>query len=200
MRKAIFFLLTAFILSSIVSCKKDDSSTSSTSPLTGNWKLISISAQTQSTIQYTDAGSVFKTVTNSAYTSTNNGGTVTFSPSAITATGVTYQISDTAYGYDYMDNQLEDSLSFPFAFTCPPTNSTSSYKMIGQDSIYFAGQTLITTQGSTGSSSPSGAKFNITGNTLTLTSNLLKDTVINYAGTPMSQHETGVASLILQKQ
>ena len=200
MKKIIFPLLTAFILLTIFSCKKDNT-TSSSSPLAGNWKFISIHAQTQSTAQYSDAGSVYKTITNSAYTSTNNGGSVAITSNTMTGTGITYQVSDTAYGYDYTDNQLVDSISSPFKVNIPPVNSTASYQMIGQDSIYFTGQGgLFTVQGGSVNTTPSGAKFNISGNTLIMISSVVKDTTINSGGIPVSQHETAVVTTTLQKQ
>lgn len=189
-------------LSVVVSCNKEKDEQSSASAIEGNWKFISISAKTQSIVLYKDPddGTNYMTVTKSDYTSTDNGGTVSFSPSTMTGTGVTYSINATAYTESYVDGQLDDTDSFPFTFTYPPTNSTSAYKIIGQDSIYSAGQTLVGAQGSSGSTTPSGLKFTIAGNTLTMTGNFLKDTVINYAGEILNQHETVVASLILQKQ
>lgn len=202
MKKVFCSLIAIAFLSVAVSCNKEKVKQSSASAIKGNWKFISISAKTQSIVSYKDPddGANYMTVTKSDYTSTDNGGIVSFSPSTMTGTEVTYSINATAYTESYVDGQLVDTDSFPFTFTYPPTNSTSAYKIIGQDSIYSAGQTLVGGQGSSGSTTPSGLKFTIAGNTLTMTGNFLKDTVINYAGEILNQHETGVASLILQKQ
>lgn len=203
MKKILCSLMVIALLSAIASCSKDKDKMSSAAAIEGDWKFISISAKGQSTVSYKDPtdGSNSQIITNTDYTSTQNGGTVSFSPSAMTATGVTYTINSTAHAYSYVDGQLDDSVSSPFSFVYPATNSTSTYKIIGQDSIYFAGQSIVSTQdGSGGTTSPSGAKFSIAGNTLTITSDLVKDTVINYAGTILNQHELGKATLILQKQ
>lgn len=201
--KNVFCSLTIVaFLSVVASCNKEKDKQSSASAIEGNWQFISISAKTQSTVLYKDPDdrTNYMTVTKSDYTSTDNGGTVSFSPSTMTSTGVTYSINATAYTQSYVDGQLDDTDSFPFTFTYPPTNSTSAYKIIGQDSIYSAGQTFVGGQGTSGSTTPSGLKFKIAGNTLTMTGNFLKDTIINYAGEILNQHETVAASLILQKQ
>lgn len=202
MKRIVCSLIVVGLLSVIVSCTKSNDEPSSASSIDGTWKFVSMSATTESTMSYKDPydNSNNKVITRSAYTSTDNGGTVTFSGSTMSGTGVTYQVNTTAHGYSYVNNELEDSVTSPVTFSYPATNSNSSYKIIGKDSIYFNGQILVSDQNGTIDSSPSGGKFAIVGNTLTLTSNLLKDTIINYAGTPMSQHATGVASIILQKQ
>lgn len=202
MKKVLSSLIVVAFLSVVVSCNKEKDKLSSASAIEGDWKFISISAKAQSTVSYRDPadGSNIQVVTNTDYTSTQNAGMVSFSPSTMTAKSVTYTINTTALAYSYVDGQLDDSLSSPYSFVYPPTNSSSAYKIIGQDSIYFAGQTIVSTQDGTGTStSPSGAKFTIAGNTLTITANLVKDTVINYAGTLLNQHEVAKATLILQK-
>lgn len=202
MKKVKYLIILVASLSIFISCNKDKDETSGAASIEGNWKFVSLSATTESAIFFIDPydQSSNKVVSKSAYTTTDNGGIINFSASTMSGKELTYQVNTMAHGYTYVNNKLEDSVSTPFNFSYPATNSSSSYKIIGKDSIYFTGQILLSDPNGTIDSSPSGGKFTIAGNTLTITSNMSKDTVINYAGTQMSQHATGVASIILKKQ
>src|ERR1700681_3706139 len=105
MRKRLLFLFSFTALLIMGACKKDSSSNSGNA-ITGNWKFISVSAVTQAIVQTSDCVSAYKTITNSAYTSTNNTGTVTIASNTMTANGIAYNITDTAYASDYQDNVL----------------------------------------------------------------------------------------------
>src|SRR5450631_3819453 len=115
MRKRLFFLFSSTVLLILGACKKDTSSNNANA-ITGNWKFVSVSAVTQATIQTYDGVSAYKAITNSAYTSTNNAGTVTIASNTMTANGIAYSITDTAYASDYQDNQLIDTFSQVFTF------------------------------------------------------------------------------------
>ncbi len=199
MKKISFSLLSFAVILLMVSCKKDGSSTSSS--ISGTYKFVSIQANTQSTVQYFDGSDYYKTITNSTYTSTKNGGTVAFSGSTVTGTGLTYTISDTAMGYYYINNVLTDSIPFPMDLTIPPTSSVSNYQVIGQDSIYFSGGSFLGGSGMGNTPSvPSGGKFTLSNGTLSITLNAVRDTTISNAGIPMQEHQVVNVKTIMQKQ
>jgi hypothetical protein len=198
MRKRLLYLFSFTALLIMGACKKDSSSNSGNA-ITGNWKFISVSAVTQAIVQTSDGVSAYKTITNSAYTSTNNTGTVTIASNTMTANGIAYNITDTAYASDYQDNVLIDTFSQVFTFNFPASNSVSSYNLINSDSVYFTGQGIFSAPGVTGST-PTGARLALNGNILTMTSSVVKDSTFVNGGYPASNHETANVVSTLQRQ
>jgi hypothetical protein len=203
MRNKFTFALIGLILLTIVSCKKDNSNSGNTNKaLEGQWTFVSMSAKTQSTQQYTQSGTVYKTVTVSNYTTTNNSGVVTISADSMIATGLAYSVATTAEGYDYQDGQLIDSVQAPFNFSLPATNSSSKYQSIGTDSLYFPGGGFISIAGSSApqQSVGSGAKYVISGNTLTMTTYVTQTSTQTVSGVPISVTDQGTEITTLSKQ
>jgi hypothetical protein len=193
----------------IVSCQKelnDPTITGSTignggsggtggASIIGNWIFISASAVTQSTNQYSLAGTTYKTITNSNYTSTNNTGTVTITSNTMSSNNVGYNISGIAHALSYENNVLIDTISVPFSSGISNYSSTSPYKQINQDSIYYTSQGLDPSV-----SAGYGAHLDLNGNILKLTTYVVKDTTINAGGLLASQHSTATAVTTLQRQ
>jgi hypothetical protein len=198
MRKRLLYLFSFTALLILGACKKDTSS-SNGNPIAGNWKFISVSAVTQAIVQTSDGVSAYKTITNSAYTSTNNSGTVTIASNTMSANGIAYSITDTAYASDYQDNVLIDTFSQVFTLNFPASNSVSNYRLINADSVYFTGQGIFTGPGATGST-PTGARLHINGNVLTMTSSIVKDSSFVDGGYPASNHEMANVVSTLQRQ
>lgn len=197
MKKTLILVLPALIFLFVISCKKDSGSNSSS--ITGNWKFVSISATTQSTDQVSDGVTTYKTVTNSAYTSFNNAGTITITSNTMTSNGIAYSISDTAHAFYYENNVLIDTISQVVAFSLPSYSSASAYKQVSQDSIYFSGPGFYSDP-SSGGTGGSGAHTTLTGNILKMTSYVVKDTTFNSGGYPETQHSTATAVTTLQRQ
>src|SRR5450755_761909 len=107
-RTSWILLTTLFICFS--ACKKDNNSSGSSS-LNGNWTFNGFHATTLSSAQDTDAGIVFKTVTASDYTTTDNGGTVNITGATMTGTGLTYSANMNLFVTDYQDNVIVDTFS-----------------------------------------------------------------------------------------
>src|SRR5258708_31882974 len=83
--------------------------------------------------------------------------------------GFTYEVSTIVYGASYVDNQFMDSLSAPFDFVLPTTSSSTKYKLIGTDSLYFPAGGIVNSAalpGGTQQAAASGSKFVIHGDTL----------------------------------
>ena len=200
--KNIFSLSALLIVIVLVSCKKENSESQKQNALVGNWKFISMHAITESTNQYTDISTVFKTVTASDYTTTNNGGTLSITAEQMNGEGLTYSISDTATALVYEDGVLTDSTSFPFDFDLAATNSSSSYKLIGSDSIYFPGGGFISSPSLSGTQQnvAGGAKFSISSNLLTMVTIYNKDTTVNNSGITETINNSAIVTSMFQKQ
>ncbi len=112
----------------LASCNKDK--TSSTTGIEGTYKFKNFSAYTQSSIA-DNMGD--KIVTLSNYTATDNGGTLTFANNTMIDTGLTYSVNTQAEFYEYYNDALLDSASYPFNFMLPPGNSTGQYQLVGAD-------------------------------------------------------------------
>lgn len=200
MKVVINFLLTLITILSFSSCKKTDTSSFSTSGLGGNWKFISVSVHTKRTTQWTYDGSTFRDITNSDYTSSNDSGKVTFTSGAMTETGISYNAYYNFYTYEYINNQLTDSLSDPDFVIISQFSSTSPYKLVGLDSMYVTGQSLFSTKIGPFTPASYGAKFTINGSTLMMTSNAVRDTIINIGNIVSAQHDSIVAITTLKKE
>jgi hypothetical protein len=209
--KKTLLVLSLFIAIITVSCQKELNDPSVTAPtsggsgsggggtggasIVGNWKFVSFSAVTQSTVSYSLAGSTFKSVTISDYTSINNAGTVTITSTTMSNNGVAYDIADTAFATTYIDNVSAGSISSPFSFSLPPTSNTVTYKQVTQDSIY------VNPQGS-GSTATIGAGYRLAlnGNILKMTTTAIQDNTVDAGGITAQQHAVATAVTTLQKQ
>lgn len=189
------YLCLLVIITVIASCKKDDAKTSSSS-IEGTYSFKGLTAKTNSTITGDDGEKVV-TVTN--YSTTNNMGTVVFDNSKVTNTGLSYSVNSIATGYFYEDNVLIDSTSYPFTVSIPATNSVSSYQLIGADSIYFPNGSISSGLAG-GESIPSGGRYTIAGNLLTISMRVAKDSAFTDSGIEFQMVESAITSIELEKQ
>jgi len=198
MKKMLLFVVPALIMILFVSCQKelsDPTVTGSTggADIVGNWNFVSTYASTQSTVQFSFFGTIFKTVTVTDYTSTNNAGTVVITSNSMAGTGLTYSVSDTAIAFSYEDNVLMDTIQQHFSFNIPPYSAVSPYKRINQDSIYFTGQGIDPSAGG-------GTRITLSGNMLKMTTAVVRDTTFDGGGYLVLQHSTATAITTLQRQ
>jgi hypothetical protein len=189
MRKYHVFLQIITVVMLLISCRKETSKEGGTSPVggtptdttatggdtsntsnteVGNWKFISLHATVLQTTEYTQDSNAVKSVTSSDYTTENNDGTIKFDGSKMTSTGLTYSVNTIAKGYSYFNGSPEDTVEAPFAFTLPPYSSTTPYKKVGTDSLYFdSGAGSI--GGTSTQSVPAGYKLKFDGDKMTMT-------------------------------
>ena len=198
-----YYLIAAIIL--FTACQKgiepfNDTGTQTGNDIKGTWNFVSLTANTQFISEYTDSGIDYKTIANSNYVSTNNTGKIIFADSAFNSTDIGYYVSSNLAGYEYQNNVLVDSTQLPFSITVDSSNSSGTYKLIGSDSIYFPSGTFISVSDSTSQTQPSGGKISISGNRLTITQLLNKDTTQLITGIPYHTIETGTFNILLQKQ
>lgn len=195
-----FQLLSLFsIIAILPSCKKDNSKTVTSSGIDGTYTFKYISAKTNST--RTDSNGD-KSVMISNYTSTNNQGTIVFNNSSLSATGLSYEVNAIAFGYDYVGSGLLDSTSSTYTYILPASNSSSSYELIGTDSIYFPNGFITVVAGQSGPTQygPSGGHYSLSGNTLTLTQSVSKDTSFQESGINFQLVESATPGMVLEKQ
>jgi hypothetical protein len=203
MRTKLILALTGAILLFFVSCKKDSSKSPVTNAITGNYTFVSVSAVITSTTQLSQGGVVLKTTTVSDYTTIQNAGNIRITGDSMSASGLTYTVDTTLMVYEYQNNQLLDSFSYPFYFNLPPTNSGSKYRLISNDSIYYEGGGFISPGIAGTGPSPvqgSGGKYVFSGNNLILTSHVNQNYTDNSTGTPVNVVNQGISTSILQKQ
>lgn len=137
---ALIAILSAFIFTS---CQKEisglleDTNTQQKIELEGNYKFVSVEANTNVSNEITDGSDVLKAVTVTAYRSQNNAGTVKLDATTLTLTGVTYSIDTTLKVYNYLNGTLTDSLESPLQVTLPPSNFSNSFNRVSNDSLYF---------------------------------------------------------------
>jgi hypothetical protein len=170
----ILFLAIAFCLLFSVACKKSNhSGNSGSNPLVGSWTFEgeTSNANITSTISI---GPITGQVTNLIdFRTTNNTGSLTFLSDSLDAVGVGYSI-DTTYTTIESAGGISDTSKSPLTATVQPTNTSVSYQLIGQDSIYFPNGSPFSLN--VDSVQPpiqiNGAHFTISGSTLTITSTI----------------------------
>lgn len=201
MTKSGSFIILFAIVFCFAACKKDNNSTTSgTTSLSGNWTFTGMHATTSATAIDLGGGFNTKIVTTSDYKTTANGGTVAISDTTMTGTGITYSANIIAFATEYEDDILLDTFSTAIPVTVPATNSSSAFEIIGKDSIHYTGSNIFGSGGS-GTPAATGAKFSVSGNVLTLTTNVVQDIVQDEGGgETLTQHETATVVTTLQKQ
>jgi hypothetical protein len=181
--------LTIAVTLTLFSCKKEKNEPNNA--LNGTWKFTTLHAETKSINDIVDGTNHDRVETTSNYDSFDNDGTITFSGNSSNSAGITYRVVDTAIAMEYYNNILIDSLAQEFDYYLDPTSSTSTFQIVGQDSL------TVTNGSSFVSSSPgtmpiTGAKFSINGNTLTFYMKTYQEANSSYLGYPM--HTTNIVN------
>ncbi|HTR31677.1 MAG TPA: hypothetical protein VMH27_20535 [Puia sp.] len=169
-----FVVIAACLLFSAACKKSNNNGNAGPNPLTGtSWNVEgeTTSADVTSTATF---GPLSVTVINLIdFHTIDNTGTISFTSDSLNATGVGYSI-DTSYTSITQTPVSSDTIISPLATTVPPGNASFSYKLIGQDSIYFPNGSPIALN--VDSIQPpieaKGAHFTINGTTLTITSTI----------------------------
>jgi len=183
------------------SCHKSNDAGGNSGQLAGNYKFAYINVAVQSVSQTSAAGQTEKSVSNTNYKTTQNTGTITFTKDSIIAKGVGYTANWVSTGAVYENGVFIDSISLPFSFTYPPSNSSTKFDVIGKDSIYFHGGYFMTgLGGGTTIAPPSGGRFSFKGDTLLIISKVNQTSTQSISGMTVTQTASGVATLAMLKQ
>jgi hypothetical protein len=169
------FLAIAFCLLFSVACKKSSNpgNNSGSNPLTGSWTFVGETTNADITSNVTLGPISVKIVNLIDFRTIDNMGTLNFTSDSLDAVGVGYTIDTTYTTYTYTGTTTDTAVS-PLMTTAKPTNTSDSYQLVGQDSIYFPNGSPFTLN--VDSIQPpiqiNGAHFTISGTTLTITSTL----------------------------
>ncbi len=175
-------------------------STDSTNAIVGTWKFISIEGTSQSSAETALGNVKQKTLLFLNYLTTENGGTIVIDDSTMNCKGITYKVYSTIKTLTYKNDVLQDSTGVPYTNIFPPKDSYSPYKMVSADSIVFRNSAFSNISASRFNLSPTGAKINLSGNILTFTEQLNKDSTQNIAGVNSYISQRGVAVIKMQRQ
>lgn len=171
MTKATAQILLPFLLASLISCKKE-----SVNPaiLSGNWSFTRLSGSTNSVETSQEAGGIAgKVVTDNEYTSTQCSGTVNFDGNTMKYDSVEYMAVGSQKIMSYQNNVPNFPSSYEISQLYPLLSAktlTSSFVTVGADSIHFLNNSGLPGSGGLNNPPSNGAKFSISGDTLTLTS------------------------------
>ncbi|HXS55554.1 MAG TPA: hypothetical protein VN726_05485 [Hanamia sp.] len=195
--KTNLLLMLSFLMILFASCSKDHKDATS-SAIQGTYKLKYITVKDNSTLSALNQKSV--NVVN--YTTTNNGGTFVIDASNITTSGLTWEATDSVPTYTYYNNQLVDSTKSSFTIKYPATNSSTSYKLIGTDSIYLpqGGPASVILSGTGLPAGSYGGRYNLSGNVLTIIQSASKDSTFQSNGLSYTLSATEIASVVMEKQ
>jgi hypothetical protein len=176
-------LSAVLVILTLGACKKSNSGSSTTAnPLAGGtWNFVDLSSNANLTA--TESGLISgKIVDITDFTTIDNSGSITFTADSMSGSGIGYTIDTTYTTYTTVAGTT-DTVTTPYTTTIAPTSSSTSYQLIGTDSIYFGAGTPFSVSLYAGDTVKiEGAHFSISGNTLTLTSTIDQAGNVTYEG------------------
>lgn len=190
------------IIGVLSSCQKGLPAENSNTSIDGAFTLKYFAGKSNSTVTSTSGE---KTITTLDYATANTQGLIVLNNQTLTAKGISYSIDSEIKGYIYDGANLLDSLTYPFSFTLPASNSVAQYQLIGADSIYFPNGSVTTGVGGTGlgggttQSVASGGRYSWSGNELTIIQSFFRDSSFTDSGETIHLRSGVVASTVLQK-
>jgi hypothetical protein len=200
MVKNITVLSAVLVILTMGACKKSNSNSgSSTNPLTGGtWNFVDLSSNAKLTA--TESGFVSGEIIDMTdFTTIDNSGTITFTADSMSGSGIGYTIDTTYTTYTYAGS-TNDTVTTPYTTTVAPTSSSTSYQLIGSDSIYFGSGTPFYVSLYAGDTVKiEGVHFSISGSTLTLTSTINQAGNVTYEGVTAPSVTQITSKIVLSK-
>ncbi|MGN6291463.1 MAG: hypothetical protein ACTHMV_01870 [Chitinophagaceae bacterium] len=200
MKNALPFLLGSLLILA-VSCQKEvdyqniggnnpgtgnpGTGTPSNGSIIGNWKFVRMIIDFSSKTKATDGVINEETSLYGSFVSFNEKGTMKVEASTLTTNGIAYSVDTVLTAKFYTNGTLDDEFEMPWAYTMPASSSTVQYQKISNDSIYLQ-QGLLTFDAPGGSaipSTPAGMKVSWSGDTLLLTTKIVRNETENIGGT-----------------
>ena len=148
----------------VCACKKSDSHT--TQGLPGTWIFLGATVHSQTTA---DEGGGVTLMSTTNLVTKNNVGTISFKTDSMVVSGLGYSVDTSIIAYFYYNHVLYDSVQQPLNYTIQPTSANAKYSVIGSDSLYLPSGGLLSQLDS--SSTGRGCKYQLMGDSLTLTEN-----------------------------
>ena len=198
MKRLISALSLVATVAIFTSCQKENSNPTPVN-IDGTWTFVSMEADTKATNEFNDGTGNQKTVTTSNYITEKNTGIITIDASSMSTSNFSYSVNTTSRSDYYLNGALQNTFNMPFNFDCPVSNSISSYKTIGADSIYFESGSIFM-NGASQQTVPCGAKLSREGNLLymNITSSQISTQVVSGATVKIEANVT--AKVKLQRQ
>lgn len=175
---------------------------SSGSGIQGKWKLVSSSGTTSASSAFDVAGDEMKIETVLRYSSEKPVGVYNITASDFNGVGVGYDYNGVLIIRQYENNVLQSEDSTDVNMTIPPSNSTSKYKLIGSDSIYFevGGPGTPSVSGNPAAPQSGGCKYKLEGTRLTLIMKMNQTQINNQSGIVTKDSQSANVAIVLEKQ
>lgn len=158
----------------LAACKKNNNGgNSGPNPLIGNWTFDNETSNATATSTAMVGPLSVKVVNLLDFKTIDNTGGIAFNSDSMVLTGVGYDIDTTVTTYTYTGLTIDTSTS-PLTETVPPADTLTTYKLIGQDSLYFPSGLpfAVNLQGFQPTIQIMGVHFKVNGATLTMTSTI----------------------------
>lgn len=158
--------LSALVLISFIACTKNNNH-ANPGVLTGTWKLTSTTGTLVNLYTFERNDTLVKGTENQSYYSTSAAGTVTFSGDTVIPMDFFVHAMVTQSTAQYFNGVLNQDTTRTYGYDQNGINANSNFELIGRDSLHFDGPGIPLT----GGLSPfgtAGAKYTISGDTLTL--------------------------------
>jgi hypothetical protein len=199
LKKSLLSIACILVCALLISCQKDNAENPTAVALAGSYKFISMEMNGLSISTATDGTDVERVETVTKYKTKNNSGTVTFTTSTLSSINLSYEIDTTLEVSYYTNGNLDDKIEFPLQFQIPPTSSTSSYKVVSTDSLYFSSGSMFVDGTATQATQASGARIKKEGDLLQLIVPTNSTTTENNQGVLVTSTHRGVGTITLQK-
>ncbi len=196
-------LLPALILLTAVSCSKEKSidtgnggnGNGSAVNLQGSWKFISLNGTLNEIASFNLAGDDLRVESFFTLASKNPVGIYRITSTDFNGEGIGYDFTGISVIKAFENGVLQSENTIPFNENVPATNTTSKYKVIGTDSIYFETGAPGDPNGNAG-----GCRFKLEGKKLSLFQKTDTTVVTDQGGIKTTETQKANFTLILEKQ
>lgn len=182
--RALIPTLFAFFLTS---CQKEagfqDQNTTSKKSIIGDYDFVAMWASTITTQTVVDGSDTYKSIMAAAYNTKDNKGSIKITADQFISTNVSYSIDTVIHVKDYENGVLVFDEDLPWIFDIPASSATTTYKLVGTDSL-SATSLVPNPGGGTGGATTGadGVKFSWSGDTLVVKSRFQMVQTDNQAG------------------
>lgn len=161
-------ILLPLVFIGFIACSKDNNNASPVI-LAGNWKLTSSSGSLSSIFRFVRNDTTITSTKSQTWYSTLATGFETFSGNSTSSDSLFVHAVITQNTKVYLNDILNQDTTIVSGLDQPTLDVQSNFEMIGRDSIHFEGLGIPLTAGLIYIGGTEGVKYNISGNTLTLT-------------------------------
>ncbi len=202
MTRKLSLCLPFLLATALFSCAEKSQEPTPSGKLNGDYDFVSLSVDAVTTSETIYPDQTLKVVADVAYTTKDNTGTFKFDGGKAIGSNLSYRVDTTLKTTLYADGVAEDEIEMPFAATIPAYNSAAPYRIIGEDSVYFDAGFINAPMNSNipATSAGSGARFYISGNTLTLVARFSASTSTTQMGITTRSFTHGTTISVMKKR